>query len=129
MAIEVFSQQQDEETPSIWYAKIMGPHSGDGINRLADIAVNEPPADWIANNPVDAQAAIDAGVINDTFNAGIDFKALSDDVNAQLAWLAINIPLVDTADLATLRVYLKRTMQQMQAVLKALRYVFKKTIV
>jgi hypothetical protein len=64
--MDVILQQQDENNPALWHFKIGG-IAQDGLYRLADLSrETTSPADWLAANGTEAQAAIDAGVYNET---------------------------------------------------------------
>ncbi|MHA2066800.1 MAG: hypothetical protein ACXABY_20715 [Candidatus Thorarchaeota archaeon] len=56
----------------------------------------------------------------------IDFAALKDQATNEIDWLNDNIPLVSSADLATLRAYLERVMREQRQEIRAWRYIFSK---
>lgn len=86
--IEIVTQQQDETNPNLWYFKISGPDTATGAIRLADLSQETTsPADWLAANPTQAQAAIDAGVVNQEYNEKQDFSGLLVDIANELTWL------------------------------------------
>lgn len=89
MAIDIIVQQQDEVDPTTWYIKIGG-IAADGNYKLADLTITTgtTPADWLATHQAEAQAAIDAGVINQEFTEKLDLGALAAQVNSELTWLA-----------------------------------------
>lgn len=60
--------------------------------------------------------------------SGVDFLALRAQAATEITWLDTNIPLVDIADLADLRVYLERVMRQNRQTIKAWRYIAKRLI-
>jgi hypothetical protein len=56
----------------------------------------------------------------------IDFAALKEQATNEIDWLNDNIPLVSSADLATLRAYLERVMREQRQEIRAWRYIFSK---
>lgn len=81
------------------------------------------PQDWLDVNLVEAQTLIDAGQYSEEFAQKIDLRDLAADATAEIAWLEENIPLVDTANLATLRGYIRRLMAENRRQIKAWRFV------
>lgn len=59
-------------------------------------------------------------------SARVDFDAFVTQANNEIDWLDASIPLVDSANLAQLRVFLRRVMQQQREELKAWKYIFKR---
>jgi len=107
--------------------QIYGPDTAAEVIRLAivETTVTEypTPQDWLDANPVEAQALIDAGRYVEEFAAKVDLRELRADATAEIDWLEENIPLVDTADLATLRTYIRRLMSENLRQIKAWRFV------
>lgn len=122
--MDIIRQQQDDN-PAVWHFKIGG-FAGDGLYRLADLSrETTSPADWLAANQVEAQAAIDGGVFNEEHDlqrragiAVVDFRNLpgwaswtgqqaADYINGQIlsgmtpdqveAWVRANVTSFDKA--------------------------------
>lgn len=94
--ITIVSQQQDDENLNLWHFRIAGPDSVDGTIRLADLSEETTsPADWLAANQAEAQAAIDAGAVSEEYNEGVDFEALEEDIAGELAWITATLPEID----------------------------------
>lgn len=138
--ITIVSQQQDDENLNLWHFRIAGPDTVDGTVRLADLSrETTSPADWLAANEAEAQAAIDAGVVSEPYNEGVDFAALEADIANELEWIetarddiAQGKAIVGSATLANLRLIVDglldiqdRVLQQQRREFKAWRYVIR----
>ena len=74
--MDIIRQKQHELNLAIWHFKIGG-IAADGLYRLADFSEETTsPEDWLAANPVEAQAAIDAGEVNEDFNERVNLADL-----------------------------------------------------
>lgn len=130
--MDIIRGQQNEQNPAIWNFKIGG-IAGDGLYRLADLVKETTsPADWLAVNPAEAQAAIDAGAVNEEHNERVNFEELEADITGELAWITTAITEIDTglgvvdaATLAQLRVIVKGLLQNQRRVLLQQRREFK----
>lgn len=125
MTIEIVRQQQDDQNSELWHFKIAGPDTAAGAIRLADLSrETTSPADWLAANQAEAQAAIDAGVISEEYNERSDFNGLKADIANELAWIETTLTeidaglnLVDAATLAQLRVIVRGVLQNQRRIL------------
>jgi hypothetical protein len=123
--MDIIRQQQDEQDPNIWYAKLGG-IATDGLYRLADVTLAEEPAAWLAAHSAEAQAAIDVGVYNeDAAIRKVDFDDLADKIESEIAWLDVTIPMIDSMTAAQVRDTVKRLAQENQRMLRAWRYVLR----
>lgn len=90
----IVTQQQDDENPLLWHFKIAG--LSNGVVRLADLSrETTSPADWLAANEAEAQAAIDAGVISEDYNQRVDFEDLEADITNELTWIETTLTEID----------------------------------
>lgn len=107
--------------------QIYGPDTAGGLVRIAivetTISQYPTPEIWLADNQTEAQNLIDVGQYNEEFAVKVDLQELQGDATDEIAWLEENIPLVDTADLATLRSYIRRLMSENLRQIKAWRFV------
>jgi hypothetical protein len=94
----------------------------------------------VAASQAEAQAAIDAGAVNEAYNERVDFAGLEADINNELDWIEGAISEIDTglgvvdgATLAQLRAIVRglleierRVLQEQRQELKAWRFVIRK---
>lgn len=100
---------------------------GSGVT-LKEWAGDEPhPYDPLTDTWSTDPTLADPGYA-DFEQSGVDFLALRAQAATEITWLDTNIPLVDIADLADLRVYLERVMRQNRQTIKAWRYIAKRLI-
>lgn len=127
--MEIIKQQPDETTPNLWHIKIGGTAT-DGNYRLADtsqtLTTNQTPQDWLDNNAVAAQALIDTGVVNETFNQRRDFGDLDKQAQAEINYLNGVIDTIDSMNAAQVRGVVKRLCRQNLRLVKAFRFVVRK---
>lgn len=123
--MEIIRQQQNEFDATTWYAKIGG-LAADGLYRLADLTLTEEPVSWLAANPGEAQAVIDAGTYNEEFaTRKVDFDDLASKVETEITWLNATIPTIDAMTAAQVRDVAKRLAQENQAMFRAWRYILR----
>lgn len=127
--MEIIKQQPDESTPNLWHIKIGGTAT-DGNYRLADtsriLTVGQTPQNWLDSNAVAAQALVDAGVINETFNQRRDFNDLDGQAQVEIDYLVGAIDTIDGMNAAQVRAAVKRLCRQNLRLIKAFRFVVKK---
>jgi hypothetical protein len=123
MTIKIRAVNQEDDYLSF---QIYGPDAS-GLIRLAVVETTireyQTPEDWLDANSIEAQALIDTGRHIEEFAAKVDLQELQGDATTEIAWLEENIPLVDSADLTTLRSYIRRLMSENLRQIEAWRFV------
>lgn len=84
----------------------------------------EPPIHDPENGVYSYDPTLDDPDYPDFQQRRIDFDALKIQATNEIEWLNDNIPLVSSADLATLRSYLERIMREQRQEMRAWRYIF-----